>query len=198
MPPWHDRARSVSNQAIQGSAYQHHRGRMVKDETNWPRHLLVGVIALAVGAALVGGVGGYLTLHATELAGIRAPSATSHHQSQQVRRPADPKAQPSQAPASAQIRPRIPRHGIAVTATPKAVAAYERVNLTGSYLKGANTSLRVQRLEDGNWVDFPASATAATGSFATYIQTGQVGVNQFRLRDPATGRTSNVVKVTIG
>jgi hypothetical protein len=57
--------------------------------------------------------------------------------------------------------------------------------------------LQVQRLEGGQWVDFPTTATVSGGQFSTYIETGHAGVNKIRVVDPSTGQSSNVVAIQI-
>jgi hypothetical protein len=42
------------------------------------------------------------------------------------------------------------------------------------------------------------NAAVSGGQFATYVQTGQLGVQKLRMRDTASGRVSNVVSVTVG
>jgi len=56
----------------------------------------------------------------------------------------------------------------------------------------------VQQFENGAWSDFPVTASVSGGRFSTFIQTGMVGLNRFRMLDTDTGETSNEVKVQIG
>ena len=46
--------------------------------------------------------------------------------------------------------------------------------------------------------DFGVFASVTGGQFSTYIQSGAVGLNRFRMIDTDTGETSNEVKVQIG
>ncbi len=73
----------------------------------------------------------------------------------------------------------------------------ERVNLTGRYQGADNLTLQVQRFEDGAWSDFGVTATVRVGTYATYVQTGRVGEQRFRMRDAQADQGSNVVLVTI-
>jgi hypothetical protein len=67
----------------------------------------------------------------------------------------------------------------------------EAVRIQGTYRGGANTFMRVQRWEDGEWVDFPIpTKTDQSGHFTTYVQLGQPGRYQLRLIVPDTGLTS--------
>ena len=176
------------------------------DETDWQRQLLVGLLALAVVAALVGGIGGFLSLRAAELAGITpAAETTSTDPTDPSPEPRAPRPEPTRPPESTQPRPTDPRspsptpeRAYTLTASPESVAAYERINLVGTYEgTGAPTTVQVQRLEGKTWVDFPVTASVVDGRFATYILTGVVGLNRFRVQD-TSGQTSNVVSVAIG
>lgn len=86
---------------------------------------------------------------------------------------------------------------IELFASPTVAGPNEQVDLNGIYLNGDGATLQVQRKQGGAWVDFPVTVTVEAGSFATYISTGQLGDLRFRMLDVETGRTSNVVTVTI-
>jgi hypothetical protein len=113
-----------------------------------------------------------------------------------------PAAEDSPTGASASESPARPRkrtRPITLRAGSAAVAAMARIDLTGAYRGGDGTVLQVQRKGDGGaWEDFPVTATVSGGTFATYVQTGRSGEQRFRVRDAATGRTSNAVTVTVG
>ena len=81
--------------------------------------------------------------------------------------------------------------------SPVTARPMERVNLTGRYQGADNLTLQVQRFEDGAWSDFGVTATVRVGTYATYVQTGRVGEQRFRMRDPQADQGSNVVLVTI-
>ena len=85
-----------------------------------------------------------------------------------------------------------------LNASPVFVKSMERINLTGQWPGHDNVSLLVQRLEDGEWVDFGVQVQVRVGTFETYVMTGREGDNKFRLLDPESGTTSNEVTVTIG
>lgn len=55
----------------------------------------------------------------------------------------------------------------------------------------------MQRLQDGEWVDFAATVAVSGQTFSTYVQTGVSGVNTFRMIHQQSGVTSNRVKVTV-
>ncbi len=72
-----------------------------------------------------------------------------------------------------------------------------RIDLTGVYPGGEGAILSVQQFEGGVWNDFPVTASVSGETFATYIQTGQLGRNRFRMIDTDTGAVSNEVRVEI-
>lgn len=110
-------------------------------------------------------------------------------------------AEPSDSPTSEPSKKAKPRkrnkNSIELQISPVTARPMERVNLTGSYQSADNRSLQVQRFQDGAWSDFGVTATVRVGTFATYVQTGRVGEQRFRMHDPQADRGSNVVMVTI-
>ena len=104
-----------------------------------------------------------------------------------------PKPKPKPTPS------RRPRRAspIELRASASSAASYEQVTLSGSYPGGNGTTLQVQRREGGSWAAFPTSATVDDGTFRTYVASGQPGPNAFRVVDPSTGQTSNVVVFTV-
>ena len=75
----------------------------------------------------------------------------------------------------------------------------EQIDLTGIYPGGEGAILRVERFTGGQWVDFAQiTANVSNETFSTYIQTGQSGMNKFRVVDTDTDLASNAVKVTVG
>jgi hypothetical protein len=104
----------------------------------------------------------------------------------------------SGAEPSESATPKRAPKAIRLDASPLQAGAMQRVDLTGSYPGADNTALEVQRNENGSWGDFGVQATVHGGTFATYIMTGHTGRNRLRVLDPATGKASNVVVVTIG
>ena len=74
----------------------------------------------------------------------------------------------------------------------------QQIDLTGSYPGGDGAIVQVQRRQGGTWVDFPVTASVSGGTFATYVQTGQTGVNRFRVIDSDSREVSNEVTVRVG
>ena len=91
-----------------------------------------------------------------------------------------------------------PVEPISVNAGQASVTPMGRIDLTGSYPEGEGAVLGVQRFESGQWSDFGVFASVTGGQFSTYIQSGAVGLNRFRLIDTDSGATSNEVEVQIG
>ena len=91
-----------------------------------------------------------------------------------------------------------PGKAISLQVTQTAVSPMDNIDLTGVYPGGEGAILQVQRFEGGSWQDFPVTVSVSNETFTTYVQTGQSGVNRFRVVDTDTGKASNEVKVTIG
>lgn len=87
---------------------------------------------------------------------------------------------------------------ISLEAARTAVGPMDNIDLTGVYGNGEGAILQVQRFESGSWSDFPVTASVTDKTFTTYVQTGQTGVNRFRVIDTDTGTASNQVKVRVG
>jgi hypothetical protein len=86
---------------------------------------------------------------------------------------------------------------ISLSAAATEVGPMEEIYLTGVYPGGEGAVVQVQRFEDGKWTDFPVDAVVSGETFSTYVQTGQTGVNKFRVRDTEGPDTSNEVRVKI-
>lgn len=86
---------------------------------------------------------------------------------------------------------------IQLVATPLRATSFERVSLSGTYPAPAGTILQVERNRGAGWEEFPTTATVDAGTFSTYVATGILGANQFRVVDTSTGKLSNVVIVMI-
>ena len=78
--------------------------------------------------------------------------------------------------------------------------AFETVPIDG-VLQGApaGTTLRVQLRQDGGWQAFPLPTTTdAAGRFTAYVELGEPGTYELRVRDPSTRQVSPVVTLQIG
>src|SRR5687767_4081393 len=75
---------------------------------------------------------------------------------------------------------------------------FETVRIQGTYHGGADTFLRVQRWEGGQWLAFPLpTKTDQSGQFSTYVELGQPGRYRLRVLDPDSGVTSKPFVVVI-
>jgi hypothetical protein len=184
------------------------------DDKPWPRQLLVGLGALLVVALLIGGVVSVVALGAARVAGIddAGPTATvkpslfirSGNPTTKVEPYPQPSGVPSRTvapsarPATKPPRkPAMKRRALSLEASPREVGANERITLTGEFPGHDGARLQVQRFEGGSWGDFPVQTTVGSGRFSTYITTGHTGVNRLRVIDPASGRSSDSVRVTV-
>lgn len=74
----------------------------------------------------------------------------------------------------------------------------QMVGLSGIYPDGEGAILRLERNDGSGWKEFGIPDVTVTGEqFATKIQTGRTGMHKFRMRDIDSGKTSNVVTITI-
>jgi hypothetical protein len=75
---------------------------------------------------------------------------------------------------------------------------FEPVRIQGMYHGGAGTFLRVQRWEEGEWLDFPLpTKTDESGRFITQADFAQPGRYRLRVLDPDSGVTSKTFVVVI-
>ena len=94
-----------------------------------------------------------------------------------------------------------PEDAISLSAAVTEVRPGEPIDLSGVYPGGEGATLVVQRLEDGEWVDFAdgdVTASVSNETFSTYVLTERTGLNTWRVRDQATDEVSNEVRVKIG
>jgi hypothetical protein len=169
------------------------------------RALLV-VLAVAVVIGVIVAVVSVTLLKSSGILPQAGPSDQPSHVVPQTSSPATSGShgtptttQPAQTPTglSTTTTPHAPHRMIQLIANPAAAGTYERINLVGSYGGTGSPTLQVQRLESGQWVDFPTTATVSSGQFSTYIETGHTGVNRIRMVDPSTGQSSNVVAIHV-
>ena len=94
-----------------------------------------------------------------------------------------------------------PEDAISLSAAVTEVRPGEPIDLSGVYPGGEGATLVVQRLEEGQWVDFAdgdVTATVSNETFSTYVLTERTGTNTWRVRDSKTDEVSNEVRVQIG
>jgi hypothetical protein len=91
-----------------------------------------------------------------------------------------------------------PQFAISLSSSSTQVQPMEEIYLTGVYPGGEGAVVQVQRFQNGKWEDFPVDASVSGETFSTYVQTGQVGFNKFRVRDTSSSAVSNDVRVKVG
>jgi len=104
---------------------------------------------------------------------------------------------PSSSGAESSTAPSEP--AIVLDTRDRSVPILAVVKLTGSYPDAASgTELRVQRLVDGTWVDFPLpTVVQPSGRFVTRVQMGGTGTNEIRVVEPESGDYSNTIAIEI-
>ena len=92
-----------------------------------------------------------------------------------------------------------PEFPISLSAAQTQVGPMANIDLTGVYPGGEGAVVQVQRFEGGQWNDFASvDAVVTNETFSTYVQTGQTGMNRFRVRDSDSDAVSNEVRVKVG
>lgn len=180
------------------------------------RPVTYGLLALVGVAVVVGLVMGLSALAGAKVLGVDgAEEASTGGAEASMYLPKPEKTKPADGPSmtlapgeSAPVQPESsPTESetkkktkvISLSAGQTSVSPMAQIDLTGTYPGGEGAILQVQRFENGGWTDFPASPVSVSDqTFATYVQTGQPGVQRFRVVDTDTGKASNEVKVTIG
>ena len=167
------------------------------------RPVLAGLLALTTVAIVVGVLGGLAILGGVKTLGIGGSTgvvASSSQDGLYLPKPSDtptltPPQEPRQPPT---VATPAPVEDITLTAAQLTVAPMQAIDLTGSYPSGEGAILQMQRLENGDWTDFPVTMSVSGGTFATYVLTSRPGENKFRVIDTDTQKTSNEVVVTVG
>lgn len=172
------------------------------------RPVLTGLLALVGVAVVIGLLGGLAVMVGVNATGIGDTSTASDDDGTpatfRLPKPSDTgssiptpentvEPSPGEEPSS-----EAPTTGISLSAAQQSVSPMQQIDLTGTYPGGEGAILQVQRLENGAWSDFPVTMSVSGGTFATYVQTSQVGPNQFRVVDTDTEVTSNELTVTVG
>jgi len=178
------------------------------------RPILTGLVALVGVGLVVGLVLGGGALAATRLLGLGGEEESSSTaeaterdtlvlpEPEETDEPDGPlitlRPDPQQSDRPSQEPTEEEDEGITLSAGQTQVSPMGQIDLTGVYPGGEGAILQVQRFEGGAWGDFPVTASVSNETFSTYIQTGQTGVNRFRMLDTDSGDASNEVKVTVG
>lgn len=170
------------------------------------RLLILGVVGLVVAGGLlalfvglVAGTDGRVFSDAAQPATRTGQDRTSDPLTAITPTPTPTATTPTGSPTATRTKsPRQPRPTL--TVSPLEAQTYDRIDLTGRFPGlSAGAALQIERRQDGEWVVFPVPLSAQPdGSFATYVQTGRVGENVFRVTDTTSGRSTPPVTVQIG
>lgn len=107
-------------------------------------------------------------------------------------------AESSSAPPKKKKK-RKPANEITLSQGSFEVARGQELYLSGIYPGGEGVQLDIQvRTEGGDWSTFPVTTTVSNETFSTYVRTDNTGDFEWRVIDPASGKTSNAVKVSHG
>jgi hypothetical protein len=194
-------------------------GGVSEEQEKSDNPVITGLVALVAVSLAVGLVLGGVALVGTKVLGINEDSSGSAGASEKetaiIPRPSKTPANgplytlDTQGPATDSTggaddpqtdETKKPKQEKAITlqADQSAVGTFERIDISGVYPGGEGATLQVQRLQAGQWTDFPATIPVSGEVFRTYVQSAQEGVNKFRVVDNSTGETSNPITVTIG
>ncbi|MCF6376094.1 hypothetical protein L2K70_00575 [Nocardioides KLBMP 9356] len=171
------------------------------------RPVLAGLLALVGVAVVIGLLGGLAVMVGVKAAGIGGSSSASDGSASpstfnlpkptdtgsSVPTPSDDPVDPSPSEESS-----APAEPISLSVAQQSVSPMQQIDLTGTYQSGEGAVLQVQRFENGAWTDFPVTASVSGGTFGTYVQTGNIGPNRFRVVDSDSDAVSNEVTVTVG
>lgn len=176
------------------------------------RPVLTGLAALVGVAVVVGLVLGGAALAGTQVLGLSGGSGSSETSSAEslylptpsetpqstdpaiTLAPGEESDSPSASPSESES---AGDDEITLSAGQTEVGPMQNIDLTGVYPDGEGAILQVERQADGSWVEFPVTASVGGETFSTYVQTGQLGQNKFRVKDTDSGQVSNVVTVTV-
>lgn len=172
------------------------------------RPVLTGLIALVGVAVVIGLLGGLAVMVGVNATGIGDPSTASDSSSTpstfRLPRPSDTASTDAESEESVEPSPsgepssEAPADAISLSVAQQSVSPMQQIDLTGTYQSGEGAILQVQRFENGAWSDFPVTMSVSGGTFATYVQTSQVGPNKFRVVDTDTQVGSNEITVKVG
>lgn len=108
-----------------------------------------------------------------------------------------PASLPTRTPATPSQEPAEPA-AITLDDPSPSARPFEAVALQGTYPGRADTTLRIQRRQGGEWVDFPIPTTTdASGRFTAYVELGRPGRHRLRMLDPESGATSRPIVLEI-
>lgn len=178
-------------------------------------HPIVSGLVALVGVGLsIGLIVGLVVLAGTKVAGLGDGSSSASSAAERSMYLPPPQPTPKQTGPEITLAPgesptgkkapkeptksKSPHKKISLSASTTSASPMEQFDLTGVYPGGEGAILQVQRFASGSWQDFPATGSVGNETFSTPVQTGQPGVNRFRVVDTDTDLKSNQVRVRIG
>jgi hypothetical protein len=182
-------------------------GAMAPRRPEKDRPVLAGLLALVGVAVVIGLLGGLAVMVGVKATGLDGTTTATDESASPSRftlpKPSDtgssiPPPEETLEPSSGQETSEAPAEAISLTVVQQSVSPMQQIDLTGTYQGGEGAILQVQRFEGGAWSDFPVTASVSGGTFGTYVQTGNVGPNRFRVIDTDSEAISNEVTVTVG
>lgn len=181
------------------------------EKSTQERPVLTGLVALVAVALVLGVLAGVAGLLGTKALGLGGDSTTSSSGSGagptlDLPEPTITSDKPEETAGSEPSSSESPSESeseesstdITLSAGQTSVSPMGQIDLTGTYPNGEGAILRVQLFQDGDWVDFPVTASVSNQTFTTYVQTGRTGEIKWRVVDTDNDLTSNEVTVTIG
>ena len=171
------------------------------------RPVLAGLLALVGVAVVIGLLGGLAVIVGVKATGIDGTATATDESAApstfNLPQPSDtgssiPPPEDSVEPGTGEESSEAPAEAISLTVVQQSVSPMQNIDITGTYQAGEGAILQVQRLEGDTWSDFPVTIPVSGGTFGSYVQTGRVGPNQFRVIDTDTQAISNEITVTVG
>jgi hypothetical protein len=168
------------------------------------RPVLMGLLALVVVSVVLGVLGGLAVMLGVDAAGVGERSAggsSDNPATFRLPKPSDtgstePAPEETQEPSS-EASSSKPAKAISLSVGQQSVSPMQQIDLTGTYAS-EGAILQVQRFENGSWSDFPVTVSVSGGTFSTFVQTGRLGPNKFRVVDSGSDQVSDEVTVTVG
>jgi hypothetical protein len=106
--------------------------------------------------------------------------------------------QANATPDTTRITSAVTAKSLTIKSDKTTAKAWSKVSLTGKSTGIAkNATVQVQRLQNGKWVNFPATTkVTSTSTYSVWVKSGRVGVNKFRVVAAGTGSAAVAVNIT--
>jgi hypothetical protein len=106
--------------------------------------------------------------------------------------------QANATPDTTRITSTVTAKSLTIKSDKTTATAWSEVSLTGKTTGIAkNTTVQVQRLQNGKWVNFPATTkVTSTSTYSVWVKSGRVGVNKFRVVAAGTASAAVAVNIT--